>query len=471
MHPRPVLFNGPLLRCAATAGRTPYTALAHSVAALLSVSEPCAAGRLRSALQRARFVTRTLAAGVRPRARASPGIHKHVERCGSSTAMDPSVFAALEHCLAGNRSPGWAMRAHASSFAPLDAFETTANPVRRRGRRDSPRNGSRGSGAGGGKSSDTSLSAVEGLFGRCETHALTPLDASRISYQDDDASAPQSAFDDLFASPVQRQRPGSRSGSRGSSRGGSRGSNRGSNPSSGSASPSAHARRAQPASVRVSPDARPETPSMSAHLVSKEPLPADFLSQPWVQKYLHEIKGLLSIYTLEGLAVRWELERTDPELAVEKAKVRESRTPKAKEAKAKREKAKRRRAWREKQRAKEAAAEAEVQAKINAVRIAAKSAEDRAAAEAELARDAAETAAAEWATKKAAQDKADELIEMIIMVQRIQRVFRDRVHRKQHALLLQTPVACMSVLGGTQAQSPQRHLLKICVISWVLVDK
>ena len=193
--------------------------------------------------------------------------------------MDPAVFGALEHCLAGNRSPGWAARAHkrrrrprAASIMPQDAFETEAmiSPVRRQR-----------SSRSGGRMSSGSLGSVEGLFGRYPSRSVTPMLASRVAYLDD------------ALTPTQQQ----------------------SRPSSGHTTRSpAHLKPHeghQPVSP-VSPDSRPETPSMSSHPVSKKPLPEDFLSQPWVQKYLHEIPGLLSIQTLEGLAARWELERSNP---------------------------------------------------------------------------------------------------------------------------------------------------------------
>ena len=114
--------------------------------------------------------------------------------------------------------------------------------------------------------------------------------------------------------------------------------------------------------------------------------------------------------------------------------------------------AERRRVRLERQRAKEAAAEAEVQAKTHAARMAAKMAEEAAAAEAAAAAAKADAAAVEFAEKEAAKAKTAGTQKRLAMTQgaakMIQRIARGRANRKQHELLLQTPVACVSILGA-----------------------
>lgn len=248
-----------------------------------------------------------------------------------------------------------------------------------------------------------SLGTPEGLFGRSWSRSLTPLRVSRVSF-----------------GRVRQQRP--------------------------SSSPAASPVSA-PICLSGTNSIRPETPSMAARPRQK-PLPSDFLEQPWVQRYLNETKGMLSVLTLEQMAVRWELERTNPEEAAAQAKARAERSPAAQARRRKREQARLRQAHLERKRAQETARLAHLQAE----RQKHIQAEEDAAAQIALAKAAAEAAAAELAKKEEAAKAERRKVELQRLWEAsatmIQRVYRGRVWRMQHRALLQTPVVVLSIIGG-----------------------
>jgi adenylate kinase family enzyme len=178
---------------------------------------------------------------------------------------------------------------------------------------------------------------------------------------------------------------------------------------------------------------------------SQTPLPADFLEQPWVQRYLNETKGLLSVLTLENMAARWELERTKPAEAKAQAKARAERSPAAQARRRKREAAQRHQARLARQRAKEAVRLEQLEAECHRKQI---QAEEKVAAEVALAAAASAAAARELAQKEAAAAHQRKSEEQQISATMIQKVYRGKSHRAQHEALLQTPIAVVSIIGG-----------------------
>ena len=326
--------------------------------------------------------------------------------------MDPAVFEALEHCLSGNRAPGWARRLRAQRARRaygVASFEASGLLVPQQ-QRDA---GESGKYAG-------SLGSPEGLFGRSHSRLLSPMHASRVSYHREGSQLAKV-----------RRRPSSSPAT---------------SPVSTPSSP-------------VSPprSLRKKTPSVAV-VPSQAPLPADFLEQPWVQRYLNETKGLLSVLTLENIAARWELERANPEEAKAQAKARAERTPAAQARRRKREQHERQQARLERQREKEATRIAHLQAERQeqiyaAEKVAAEIAAATAAASAGGAAAAgrAETEAAATVDQLAAvaeqRDVAPQrLFEAAATM--IQKMYRGKARRAQHEALLRTPIVVVSIIGG-----------------------
>lgn len=318
--------------------------------------------------------------------------------------MEPSVFETLEHCLAGNRAPGWARRsqrpARRQTPSLFDANASSSLRVSQR-RRSS---GGRNTGVDVG-----SLGSPAGLFGRSHSRSLTPMHASRVTY---------SGVGSSQSTKVRRRWP------------------------------SASSPAASPVSApAVKPPIRPKLPSKAA-MDGQTPLPADFLELPWVQRYLNETKGVLSVLTLESLAARWELERTNPEEAKAQAKARAERSPAAQARRRKSEKAQRHRARMEQQRAKETARLERLQAEHQKQM----QAEEEAVAAVALAQAASAAAASQHADQEAAveaQRRKSELQRVFeSSATMIQKVYRGKAHRKQHEALLQTPIVVVSIIGG-----------------------
>ena len=175
-------------------------------------------------------------------------------------------------------------------------------------------------------------------------------------------------------------------------------------------------------------------------------------SPSWAVKYMTEVKGLLSMQSLDTLRLKWELEETDPEAARQLALVRRERSP-AMQARRQREReAERKRRARQRREARAEAArlkakedlEAAMRAQAEAA-AAARAAEAAAKAAAEAKLEAEEL---DRQRKKAAAEAERRARLLVQSATRIQSVYRARLARRAHLARFHAPVSIVSILGG-----------------------